>query len=133
MKTILILIMLVLGAGVRAENFSREELFSSQENAKVLEAIDFICGDIWCEGYYEYKFLEFSCDKKSHLCDLSFQFKESINDTSVSFSPVQVCQLGGVYSLDQIFNDSNRELLKYKFIDRLSNCFDKLADELRGR
>jgi hypothetical protein len=131
MKIILILMVLVLGAGVKAESINRDELFSTQENERVLKAIDFICGDIWCEGYYDYKFLNFTCDKKNHQCELTFQFRETFENNRELFSPVQMCILPGVYNLGQIFSDKNSELLKFKFIDKLSNCFDILADNFR--
>lgn len=130
MKVLLIMMMLVFGNAVRAQDFNHEELFSPQENAKIVNAIDFICGDIWCEGYYEYKFLNISCDKNSHQCDLSFQFKESINDREVLYSPIQVCHIGEVNSIDQIMKDD--QYLKFEFIDKLSSCFGDLADSYRG-
>lgn len=126
MKALIILMMLVFGNALKAESFNHEELFSPQENAKILNAIDFICGDIWCEGYYEYKFLNISCDKGSNQCDLSFQFKESIDDHKIVYSPVQVCKLDGISSLDQVM--ANDQYLEFQFIDKLSNCFDDLAE-----
>ena len=92
MKVLLILMLLVFGNVAQAERGVHEELFSPQENARVFNAIDYICGDIWCEGYYEYKFIDLSCDKNSHECDLSFKFIESFNDREVVYSPVQICQ-----------------------------------------
>lgn len=130
MKVLLILMMLVFGNAVKAQDNFHEELFSPAENAKVINAIDFICGDIWCEGYYNYKFLNLSCDKNSHQCNLSFQFIESIDDRQQIYSPVQVCRLDGIHSLDQIME--NEQSLKFEFIDKLSNCFDGLAESYRG-
>lgn len=126
MKVLFILLMLVLGNGVKAEDGGHEELFSPEENARVVKAIDYICGDIWCEGYYEYKFHELSCDKKSNQCDLSFQFIESIDDREVIYSPMQVCRIDGIYSLDQVIKAD--DYLKFEFIDQLSNCFGDLAE-----
>jgi hypothetical protein len=131
MKVLFILMMLVFGSAVKAESAGYEELFSPQENAKVLNAVDFICGDIWCEGYYDYKFLNLSCDKNSHQCELEFQFIESIDDSQKFYSPVQVCQIDGIYSLDQIIKD--HDSLKFEFVDKLSNCFDNLAESFRAQ
>lgn len=125
MKVLFIFLMLVFGNAVKAESVYYEELFSPEENARVFKAIDFICGDIWCEGYYEYKFVNLSCDKKSNQCDLSFRFIESIDDWQVNYSPVQVCHLREIYSLDQLIGDGN--YLQFEFIDKLSNCFEDLA------
>ena len=131
MKVLLMLILLIFGSGVQAKGGYDNEIFSPQENARIFKAIDFICGDIWCEGYYEYKFQSFSCDKDSHRCDLSFQFIESVNDSMKIYSPIKVCQLDGIYFLDQVMIDD--EYLEFKFIDKLSNCFDKEAESYRGQ
>ena len=130
MKVLLMIMLLVFGSAAYADGGFDNQLFSPQENARVFKAIDFICGDIWCEGYYEYKFQSFSCDKDSHRCDLSFQFIESVNDSVKIYSPIKICHLDGIYSLNQIMrNDQN---LEFHFIDRLSNCFDQAALDYRG-
>lgn len=131
MKVLLMLMLLVFGNAVKAEGDYHNELFSPQENSRVFKAIDFICGDIWCEGYYEYKFQSFSCDKDSHHCDLSFQFIESVDDRVKIYSPIKVCRLDGIQSLDQIMIDD--EFLEFKFIDKLSNCFEKEAEAYRAQ
>lgn len=130
MKMLFILMLLVFGNVALAAPVKHEELFSPVENARIFKAIDFICGDIWCEGYYDYKFISLSCDKNSHQCDLSFRFKESIDDRVVNFSPVQVCHIADIYSLNQVMEDD--QYLKFEFIDKLSNCFEHLAEEFRG-
>lgn len=131
MKVLLILMMLVFGGVAKAENNYHEELFSPQENASIFNAIDFICGDIWCEGYFEYKFHKFSCDKLSNQCDLSFQFIEYMENEQQVYSPVQVCRIDGIYSLDQVIKED--DYLQFEFIDKLSNCFGNLAEAYRGQ
>jgi len=125
------LMLLVFGNAVKAESDVREELFSPQENARVFKAIDFICGDIWCEGFYEYKFHNFSCDKNSNKCDLSFQFIESFDDGKQILSPVQVCRIDGIYSIEQVVKED--EFLEFEFIDKLSSCFGDLAESYQGQ
>ncbi len=129
MKILIMLMLLVFGNAVKAESVYYDQLFSPEENARVLNAIDNICGDIWCEGYYEYKFLDLACDKNSHQCDLSFKFIESIDDRQKIYSPVQVCHLEGIEGLDQVM--ANEQDLQFGFIDKLSNCFDNLAELYR--
>ncbi len=125
MKVLLMLVLLVFGNAVKAESENHNELFSPQENSRVFKAIDFICGDIWCEGYYDYKFQSFSCDKDSNHCDLSFQFIESVDDRVKIYSPIKVCRIDGIHSIDQIMK--NDEFLKFEFIDKLSDCFEDQA------
>lgn len=36
----------------------------------VLDAIDDLCGDTWCEGDYAFEFRDFSCDAKRASCTL---------------------------------------------------------------
>lgn len=131
MKILIVLLMLVLGSVAHAENPGREELFSPQENNRIVRAVDYICGDIWCEGYYDYKFIDLSCDKNNHDCDLRFQFKESFDDRRVELSPVQVCHVDGIYSFDQVMRDER--YLNFEFINKLNGCFEELAEQYHGR
>lgn len=60
--------------------------FSKKDLGMVLEAIDSICGDTWCEGDYGYEFNNFSCynfsDRNSTTtCTLEFAI---INSTEVT-------------------------------------------------
>lgn len=131
MKVLFILMMLVFGGAAKAEGDYHEELFSPQENARVFGAIDYICGDIWCEGFYEYKFDKFSCDKKSNKCELSFQFIEYLDNNRRAYSPMQVCKIDGIYALDQVIKEDG--YLEFEFIDKLSSCFGELAEAYRGQ
>lgn len=128
MKILMMLVLLVFGNAVYGQGEGqKEELFSPQQNVQIVKAIDYICGDIWCEGYYDYKFVSISCDKNSSECDLKFHFKESYDDNRVQFSPVQVCHISGIAGLDQVMEDD--QYLQFKFIDKLNNCFEELAEQ----
>lgn len=125
MKILIMLVMLIFGNAAFAGS-DKEELFSPQQNNQIVKAIDYICGDIWCEGYYDYKFISLSCDKNNRDCELSFQFKESFDDRRVQYSPVQVCQIKDVSSFDHVMEDD--QYLNFGFINKLNDCFEELAE-----
>ncbi len=130
MKILIMLVMMMVGNAVYANSAEREELFSPEQNNQIVKAIDYICGDIWCEGYYDYKFIGLSCDKSGQDCDLSFQFKESFDDRRVQYSPVQVCHIDGISSLNQVMEDD--QYLQFGFINKLNDCFEELAEAYHG-
>lgn len=129
MKILIMLVLLVFGSAAHAAIDNHEELFSPEQNIKIVKAIDYICGDIWCEGYYDYKFDSISCDKNNQDCDLKFQFKEEYNNNIV-YSPMQVCHIDGVSAFNQVMEDE--QYLQFGFIDKLNECFEELAEQYRG-
>lgn len=126
MKILVMLVMLMFGNALYAGQNSQQELFSPEQNEQIVRAIDYICGDIWCEGYYDYKFIDISCDKAKQECDLKFHFKESF-DNNIVYSPEQICHIQGISSFDQVMRDE--QYLQFGFIDKLNNCFEELAEQ----
>lgn len=122
---IMLMLMLNINGSMAFASQNNEELFSPEQNVKIVKAIDYICGDIWCEGYYEYRFWDISCNKADQSCDLRFQFKEAYNNR-VQYSPVQVCHVNGISSFDQVMVDD--QYLHFDFINKLNNCFEPLAE-----
>lgn len=44
-----------------------------EQERVVLNAIDDLCGDTWCEGDYGFEFRDFSCDAKRASCTLQLR------------------------------------------------------------
>jgi hypothetical protein len=101
------------------------DLLSVQERKIVVHAIDNICGDTWCEGEYNFKFNDFTCDKMTHACELNFLFiksDEGRNDNRKveTFSPVQTCIFKNIMNFNDVME--NQYSLNEKFYESLSDC-----------
>ena len=97
-----------------------QEIFSGNQREDIIRSIDSICGDSWCEGEYNFKFIDFSCDKSTATCALSFHFIKSDKETEEILSPLQVCHFQNIMDINQI--KENRFSLNSNFYDELSQC-----------
>ena len=52
---------------------SRQLGLSPAEQRTVLDLVDAICGDTWCEGDHAFRFQRFSCDRRRASCTLRLQ------------------------------------------------------------
>ncbi|MBC7540877.1 MAG: hypothetical protein H7281_18800 [Bacteriovorax sp.] len=127
MKKIILMLALLMTSAVFA-NQSNELLSPTQRN-EVIRSIDDVCGDTWCEGDYNFKFIYFSCDKLAKSCDLSFHFIKSEEQSVETYSPVQVCHFQNITNFKQI-KDSNYSL-NDNFYEELTNCIDNRQNEVQ--
>ena len=105
------------------------ELFSPSERNQVIRTIDNTCGDSWCEGDYNFKFVNFSCDKFKKACDLSFHFIKSDEQEKQIYSPIQVCHFKNIKNLSQI-KDGDFSL-NQNFYDELTECISNRESEVQ--
>jgi len=122
MKTPILLATLLLSSlsisNAMASDFT--ELFTPEQNKIILRSIDDVCADSWCEGNYNLKFINFTCDKSNSACALNFIFIETIERDEERYSPIQVCHFKNIRSYDQIMNGNHS--LNGDFYDRVSDC-----------
>lgn len=90
-----------------------------EEKVKILAAIDSICGDTWCEGDYDYRFL-------------SIQFDTQHNTTGVFFNVInekkiydKTCIVEGYSTADQILTQYGS--LDNGFYDKLNICISAIS------
>ena len=79
-----------------------KEIFSGNQREDIIHSIDVICGDTWCEGDYNFKFTDFSCNKLTAKCELSFHFIKSDKENEELLSPLQVCRFQNIMDIKQI-------------------------------
>lgn len=109
--------------------FTAERLFSARQEKRVLQAIDNICGDTWCEGDYNFRFNTFICDKKTNACELNFQFIVT-NDDGVDeqFSAVQVCRFENITQFSQLMD--GQWSLNDDFYQDVTECITDLESSV---
>ena len=76
------------------------DFLSPVERSEVIRSIDDVCGDTWCEGDYNFKFNNFSCNFREKNCDLTFYFIKSDDQDVEIYSPLQVC-----HRVDYLFTE----------------------------
>lgn len=97
------------------------ELFTSSQKKQVLQAIDNVCADPWCEGDFNFQFNQFTCEKKSSTCELNFQFiKTDDNGENPTFSGEQVCRFENIKSFNQLME--NKWSLNDEFYSEVTDC-----------
>lgn len=117
-------IVLIMSMLISSSLFAREslEMFSPIERQAIVSSIDSACGDSWCEGDYDFRFKDFSCNKLSHSCYLFFNFIKIDEQERRFYSKEQVCEFKNISKLDQILDG---DFLNEKFYDEISNCINE--------
>jgi len=93
-------------------NVKAQESFSKDT---VITAIDQICGDVWCEGDYDYKFNSISFDTKNNTTILFFQMIDSLKRTYN-----EKCNIIGYSKPEEILTSYGS--LQSDFYDKLNTC-----------
>ena len=120
----------------------------------VLDAIDSICGDTWCEGDYNFRFESISCDDGAKTCKVGFAMIKEIRSTTkpqnktvqsngttgkitemtkahtVEFAAS--CELPGFGQLNELvgMSDGGYVDLNDQFYDSMTDCIGALEKEL---
>jgi len=92
----------------------------------VLQEIDTICADSWCEGQYDYQFDSFKCFKDNR-CILNFKML----DVSDEYGKIEIYQSCLVKSKDIVSVLDNNKNLQSDIYDQLNVCIGKREVELR--
>jgi len=91
----------------------------------VLQEIDNLCGDSWCEGQYDYKFDSFKCFKDSK-CILNFKMLE-ITD---AYGMIEIYQNCFIKSKDVTSSLDKDNALKTDVYDQINTCISKKEMEI---
>ncbi len=116
-------------------------MLTVKQQSAILTTIDELCEDNWCQGDYDFNFLQFHCDKDNHSCRLDLQLKYIIWDndyqTPVFESTYRAhCDFTPIYSInDIIFNNnfyshpSPTLELTDTFYQQLDDCIERSEQE----
>ena len=104
------------------------EFLSPREKSEVIRSIDNVCGDTWCEGDYNFKFNNFSCNFQKKSCELTFNFIKSDDQDVETYSTLQTCHFDNITSIKHIRN--NRFSLNENFYDKITECIGMLEEKV---
>lgn len=118
----LLLISALLASTSLSAKISNDFFTASQKEA-VINEIDNVCGDTWCEGDYNFKFNELACEKLTHTCELTFQFIALDDNEVEKFSPIQVCRVENIKGFRDLMD--NKHSLNENFYEAISDCISE--------
>lgn len=108
------------------------DLVAEQDKAlgeiTTLQLIDNACGDIWCEGDFDFNFKSFNCRFDKEICTLEYEYIWNIyspetDETTSDIRKHQKCIFENIRTIEDIRNDESttRPRLSVDFIARLSS------------
>ncbi|MBT6325171.1 MAG: hypothetical protein HOJ35_04325 [Bdellovibrionales bacterium] len=107
--------------------FSLSSYGSEDYESLVLETVDNICGDSWCEGDFDFEFLEFKLSESEKQAKLQFVLILETNGQYLIHTAK--CNLKGYTKISEIIEKEtryNRYNLTDRYYEELSLC---IADE----
>lgn len=118
---------------ITSQSFAANSLTRSEE-FNILNELEYICGDTWCGGDFNFAFNEIKCDFESKSCELLFEYINEVynyeTDELIKEERVEVtCNLTGIENYNGIIsNTRNRGTLVDSFYYDVTDCFsDNLA------
>ena len=113
----------------------RRDALSGRQQATVLELIDDICGDTWCEGDHNFSFDRLECQKgcKGATGSCTMTFRVFAYDTDIETGPtfVRSCQFGEFTGFDSLVQtQGSYQALQPAYYDALNECISRVESEL---
>lgn len=108
---------------------------SRKQASTVLELVDDICGDTWCEGDHNFHFDQIRCSKPCRetpgTCRLTFRIFPYDSDLSTGPTYARTCTTSfrGFSSLVET-SPNGYQSLNWDFYDALSACISQLEEDL---
>lgn len=102
---------------------------TAEQERVALKLIDDICGDTWCEGDYNFRFLELECQRSSRSCRLTFETFPYGDGEPVPVSQHR-CRTRGFTGFDSLVATSPNgyQSLVPEFYDALTDCISTVTD-----
>jgi hypothetical protein len=99
---------------------------SRAEAATVLDAIDDICGDTWCEGDHDFRFRRLRCEARTSTCSLLFLMFP--HGTAPTFASWRICKTGDYAGLASLVETDARGAvtLTPAYYETLTTCIARL-------
>ena len=125
---------------------------SPAQNRAVVQSLDNICGDTWCEGDYNWGFDKLKCNFAAKECSIELTLKEYISDMtakdkkaylkrilalpSVGYDKnedteyvtyTQTCPILGVTKVSDVYNSKDDEYSELVY-DKVTDCITTMED-----
>ena len=117
-----------------------KSVLTKSEQKNVLQTIDNLCGDVWCEGDYQFEFNDFDCSAAvdGTSCALKFVMietdyvkeKRGLSITTEKSFPV-TCEFGPYKNKAEILGDQDG--LAESFYDTLNDCIGEMETYLQKK
>ncbi len=117
-----------------------KSVLTKSEQKDVLQTIDDMCGDVWCEGDYGYEFNDFDCSAAvdGTTCTMKFVMiktdyvkeKRSLSISMERRFPV-TCEFGPYKTKKEILGDESD--LAETFWDTLNDCIGEMEQYLEKK
>ena len=119
-----------------AASLARNAL-TKQQAGTVLELIDDICGDTWCEGDHDFHFDRIQCQRacsssQAGSCQLTFRIFPHDTDLETGPSYLRTCQTPGFTGFGSLVDTATDgyQSLAWEYYDALSACISDLESTL---
>lgn len=102
----------------------------------VLQLVDDICGDTWCEGDHNFKFDHLNCTracgKTPGTCRLAFRIFPSDSDSKTGPTYARSCKTSGFSGFSSLVDTAANgyQSLNWQYYDALSSCINELEGQL---
>jgi len=119
-----------------AEALSSNALTKKQAST-VLELIDDICGDTWCEGDHNFHFDQIQCKQacagvRAGTCQLTFRIFPYDSDLETGPSYLRTCKTPGFTGFSSLVDRAANgyQSLQWDYYDALSACISEVEAKL---
>lgn len=107
---------------------ARPGALTRSEAKTVLKLLDDICGDTWCEGDHDFRFLKIGCDTSSATCNLFFlMYPYDATPTVASLRSCKTGNFAGYASLVEL-NPQGVPSLVWSYYEAVSDCIARLEE-----
>ena len=127
--------------GIEADAQSTQEELRSNALTKkqantVLELVDDICGDSWCEGDHDFHFDRVECTrpcgKLAGTCSLTFRVFPYDSDLKTGPTYTRTCKTRGFQNFQSLVDTATNgyQSLNWEYYDALSTCINQVESAL---
>lgn len=120
--------------GSASEALGRNAL-TPTESRVVLELVDEICGDTWCDGDYDYGFRKVTCDGAAQTCTLTLQVFPREGVPSAHRSYWRACKTHGFSGFGSLVSTAPNgyQSLAPGYYEALTECTSRLEATLAAQ
>jgi hypothetical protein len=101
---------------------SAVEFLTAAQQKEALRKVDIICGDTFCAGDYNYRFLQIACNKKLQACRVYFKMWDR---SKPRVQKSLYCDIRRIASYNDIVPPSSVDLSD-SFYDQMNDCTTRL-------
>ena len=105
---------------------------TSAEEQTVLDLIDGICGDTWCDGDYDFRFSRLTCNGPAATCTLTLQIFPRPGVPATERVYFRRCTTAGFSGFDSLVTTAPNgyESLDQDYYMALTECISRLEEQL---